>query len=132
MKRLVLDSWPLVAFFNGEPAAKAVDAMIHSAAERKSTLLLSLINWGEIVTAFERKGRALADAIISEIDNLPIEIVAPDRELTRVAASIKAKGGLSYADAFAAALAKGQKAELVTGDPEFNILKKEIAIHWLK
>jgi hypothetical protein len=32
----------------------------------------------------------------------------------------------------AAALAKEKKAELVTGDPEFKPLEKEIKIHWLK
>ena len=31
-----------------------------------------------------------------------------------------------------AALAKEKKAELVTGDPDFKPLEKEIKIHWLK
>lgn len=35
------------------------------------------------------------------------------------------------ADAFAAALAKKLKAELVTGDAEFNALEKEIKVNWL-
>ncbi len=39
---------------------------------------------------------------------------------------------MSLADAFAAALAKEDKAELVTGDAEFKALEKEIKIHWLK
>jgi predicted nucleic acid-binding protein len=39
---------------------------------------------------------------------------------------------MSLADAFAAALARETKAELVTGDPEFKPLEKEIKIHWLK
>jgi predicted nucleic acid-binding protein len=39
---------------------------------------------------------------------------------------------MSYADAFAAALAKIKNAELVTGDPEFKALEKEIKINWLK
>ena len=34
--------------------------------------------------------------------------------------------------AFAAALAKENKAGLVTSDPEFKVLAKGIAIHWLK
>ena len=34
--------------------------------------------------------------------------------------------------ALAAALAKEKKPELVTGDPEFKALEKEIKIHWLK
>ncbi len=39
---------------------------------------------------------------------------------------------LNLADAFAAALAKEKKAVIVTGDPEFNALEKEIKINWLK
>ena len=33
---------------------------------------------------------------------------------------------------FACALAKEKKAELVTGDPEFKEVEKEIKINWLK
>jgi predicted nucleic acid-binding protein len=40
--------------------------------------------------------------------------------------------GLSLADAFAAALSKEKKAELVTGDPEFRALAKEIKINCLR
>jgi uncharacterized protein len=47
-------------------------------------------------------------------------------------ADFKARFKLSLADAFAAALAKEKKAELVTGDPEFKSLDQEIKIHWLK
>jgi predicted nucleic acid-binding protein len=36
------------------------------------------------------------------------------------------------ADAFAAALAKHKKAELVTADTESKPLEKEIKINWLK
>ncbi len=39
---------------------------------------------------------------------------------------------LNLVDAFAAALAKEKKAELITGDPEFKALEKEIKITWLK
>jgi predicted nucleic acid-binding protein len=52
-------------------------------------------------------------------------------ELTRQAAAFKARGGLSYADCFAAALAKERKLELLTGDPEFKTLEKDIKISWL-
>ena len=49
-----------------------------------------------------------------------------------LAAEFKTRFKLSLADAFAAALAKEKKAELVTGDPEFKALEKEIKINWLK
>jgi predicted nucleic acid-binding protein len=39
---------------------------------------------------------------------------------------------LSLADAFAAALARERKADLITGDTEFKPLEKEIKITWLK
>jgi predicted nucleic acid-binding protein len=54
-----------------------------------------------------------------------------DRRLADLAADFKARFKLSPADAFAAALAKERKTELVTGDPEFKALEKEIKINWL-
>ena len=36
-----------------------------------------------------------------------------------------------YADCFAAALAKLRNAELITGDPEFKEVEKEIKVSWL-
>jgi hypothetical protein len=39
---------------------------------------------------------------------------------------------LAYADCFAAALAKLKNAELLTGDPEFKALEKEIKMNWLR
>jgi hypothetical protein len=34
--------------------------------------------------------------------------------------------------AFAAALAKTLKADLVTGAPEFKALEREVKVHWLE
>ena len=38
---------------------------------------------------------------------------------------------MSYADCFAAALAKDRKAELVTGDKEFKQVDGEVNVRWL-
>jgi predicted nucleic acid-binding protein len=85
-----------------------------------------------VVCQFERSGGTEAAAsVIRDIDNLPIEVVPVDRDLTRLAAGFKARGGLSYADAFAAALAKERNAGLLTGDPELKSLDKEIKILWI-
>jgi predicted nucleic acid-binding protein len=62
---------------------------------------------------------------------MSIEIVDADWALTRQAASLKVKGNISYADCFAAALAKSRKADLVTGDKEFKSLDHEIRISWI-
>lgn len=61
----------------------------------------------------------------------PIEIIDTDQPLTLEAEHFKARHKISFADAFAAGLAKQKKAELVTGDREFASLEDEIKICWL-
>lgn len=51
------------------------------------------------------------------LESLPIEFHPVTRPLADLAAGLKARYKLSLADAYAAALAKERKAELVTGDP---------------
>ena len=82
-------------------------------------------------SARDATGATAAAAVIRDIDTLPIEVVPVNRDLARLAAGFKARGGLSYADAFAAALAKERNAGLLTGDPELKSLEKEIKIIWL-
>jgi len=57
--------------------------------------------------------------------------VEVDWQLTHQAAAYKVNGNISYADCFAAALAKTRKAELITGDEEFKVLQEEIKISWI-
>ena len=71
-------------------------------------------------------------AIARELRAAPIEFHPADRRLADLAADFKARYKISLADAFAAALAKDRKTELVTGDPEFKPLEKEIKIQWLR
>lgn len=131
----VLDSWALIAFYKGEPAGDAVEKLIESAADSGKPLLLSAVNWAEVYFTMERAGgRTVAEQTAAEIATLPIDVVGTgdDLKLARLAAQFKAGHKLSLADAFAAALAKEKKAELVTGDPEFKALEKEIKVNWLK
>lgn len=131
----VLDSWALIAFFEDEPAAEAVEKLLARAMAGKHSLLLSVINWGEVYYGTMREvSQAAAEKTASQIAALPIEIVGvgDDLGLVRQAAIYKARHRMSHADCFAAALAKVRDAELVTGDPEFRALENEIKIAWLK
>lgn len=131
----VLDSWALIAFFEDEPAADEVEKLLAQAAADRHKLLLSVVNWGEIYYNTMREvSQEAAEQKASEIAALPIDIIAvsDDRELARQAAIYKATHKMSYADCFAAALAKLKNCELLTGDPEFKALEKEIKINWLK
>lgn len=135
MATKVLDSWALIAFFEDEPAAEAVEKLLAQAAAEKHKLLLSVVNWGEIYYNTMREvSQAAAEQTTREIAALPIDIVgvSDDLHLAKQAAIYKATHKMAYADCFAAALAKSKNAELVTGDPEFKPLEKEIKINWLK
>ncbi len=47
------------------------------------------------------------------------------------AAHVKAHHPISYADAFAVALAQELEAAVVTGDPEFKCVEELIDVEWL-
>ncbi|MDL5053959.1 type II toxin-antitoxin system VapC family toxin [Oscillatoria laete-virens NRMC-F 0139] len=135
MAAKVIDSWALIAFFEDEHAADEVEKILNLASARRHKLFMSAVNWGEVYCATMRKtSRAVADQLAGQIASLPIEIVgvSEDLHMVRQASLYKASYKMSYADCFAAALAKDRKAELITGDPEFKNVENEIKIHWLK
>ncbi len=132
MATKVLDSHALMAFFQDEPGADFVRGLIHKAMETDTNLLMSIVNLGEVWYAIARTNSPeIADQYINEIKGMGIEIVDADWTLTRQAAVFKSGGNISYADCFAAALAKLKKAELVTGDKEFKPLEGEIRVSWI-
>jgi ribonuclease VapC len=129
---VVLDSWPLMAFFEGQGAAAAVERLIGEAGREGRELLLSAVNAGEIWYCTARlAGPEAADAVIGEIAAFGIGIVPADWELSRIAAGFKARFPIAFADCFAAALALHRGAPLATGDPELRALEGEIGIRWL-
>ena len=135
MATKVLDSWALMAYLYDEPAAEEVENLLVKAAAEKQKLLLCVVNWGEIYYSVARAdGEAAAERQAAQLSTLAIELVpvGDDLHLAREAAKMKAKYRMSYADCFAAALAKIRNAELVTGDPEFQGLREESRIHWLQ
>ncbi|MBI4063504.1 MAG: type II toxin-antitoxin system VapC family toxin [Elusimicrobia bacterium] len=130
--RKVLDSYGLIAFFENEPGADRVADLIKEARDKDKPLFLSVVNWGEVYYIVSRTaGKAAAEETIKNLDTLPIEIVGVDRAMTKLAAEFKASRKMSYADCFAAALAKNKKAELITGDKEFKEVEGDIKIVWV-
>jgi predicted nucleic acid-binding protein len=128
----VLDSHALLAFLRGEAGEELVTEMLEKAGIRDTPLLMTEVNYAEVkYTVVRKDGSDRWEEIARELPTLPIEFRPADRALADLAADYKARFKLSLADAFAAALAKERKAELVTGDPEFKPLEKEIKISWL-
>lgn len=132
-RAIVLDSWALMAYLEDEPSAERVADLIADAHEENTPLMMTVVNLGEIFYIIAREASdADAERSIIEIRQLGIEIIDADWSLTHEAAAFKAKHRMSYADCFAAALAKQKKAHLVTGDFEFRQVESEIQILWLK
>jgi len=128
----ILDSYSLIAYVEGEAGAEKVIELFRLARDSGRDLLLSVINWGEVYYVTLREaGRERAEEVACLISTLPIEVIPVDLELTRRAAEFKSTKKMSYADCFAAALAKVRKAELVTGDKEFRQVDGEVKILWL-
>jgi len=135
MATMVLDAHALMVLFNDEPGADEVEKILLKAESGAQKLLMSVVNWGEIYYSILRgASQEMAESKSHEIAGMRIELVpvdTDDLELVRQAAVFKATKKMSYADCFAAALAKIRKAELVTGDREFKQLARDIKIRWL-
>ena len=129
----VLDSHALLALLRDEPGGETVAQILERAGARDQPVHMTEVNYAEVQYMIRRKdGDAAWATIAGELKAAPIEFHPADRRLADAAADFKARFKMSLADAFAAALAKEKKAELVTGDPEFKALEKEIKINWLR
>ncbi|MGA9641216.1 MAG: PIN domain-containing protein [Terriglobales bacterium] len=133
----MLDSFALIAYFRDEPGAETMEGLLisagKSAGKKDSPLLMTDVNYAEVKYSIVKKDGAAAWAEAAKVlEGLPIDFHSTTRALADAAADFKARFKLSLADAFAAALAKERRAELVTGDLEFKALEKEIKVQWLR
>jgi predicted nucleic acid-binding protein len=132
-RALVFDSWAIIAFYEDGPAGKQVAELIAEANERETPLWMSVINAGEVWYIIARRtSETEADATIAELQSLGIQFDNAEWKISRQAALFKSKHTMSYADAFAAALALQKNGHLVTGDREFKQVEKEVPFVWLE
>ncbi len=131
--RTVLDSFALLAFLRGEPGEEKIAALLERAGLRDEPVHMTEVNYAEVKYITIRKdGKDRWEEIAAVLPALPIQFHPATRALADFAADFKARYKISLADAFAAALAKERKAQLITGDLEFKALAKEIKIGWLE
>ena len=127
----VFDSWAILAYAYNEPAADEVENLLVEST-RLQNAWMSSINLGEVwYSLARRKSRDIAEQQLAILSHIGLERVDVDWPMVLLAADYKSRHKISYADAFAAALAKRRNAELVTGDGEFRALDSEIKIHWV-
>jgi len=131
-KALVFDSWAVLAYLGDEASSQGVADLIASAHENRVPMYISSVNAGEVWYILAREiSETEADKAVADLVRLGIELIDTNWPLTRIAGGFKAHHRMSYADCFAAALAKDRKADLVTGDKEFRQIEGDVSIHWL-
>ena len=131
-KALVFDSWAVLAYLGDEASSQEVADLIAGAHENRVPMYMSSVNAGEVWYILAREiSETEADKAVADLVRLGIELIDTNWPLTRIAAGFKAHHRMSYADCFAAALAKDRKADLITGDKEFKQVEDEVSIRWL-
>lgn len=132
MTTYILDSYSIIAFFEKDKGYETMIDIFDIAIRDKIRLYMNLINWGEVYYIILREqGLEKVNQFEKNFEKLPVDIIYPDRLLIKNASRYKVYNALSYADCIAAATASINKAMLVTGDKEFEKLRKEINIKWL-
>jgi predicted nucleic acid-binding protein len=129
----VVDAWALLAWLRDEqPAADSVRQTIQEAEKGNVQLLMSWINAGEVYYMLARKhDPKTAEEFLTRLPSLPIRLVLPEEEDIMAAAKLKSAYRISYADAFAAALAIKENAVVITGDPEMREMGVVLKVEWI-
>ena len=113
----VLDTSALVSYFKDEPSAGKVELVLR----QPSTSLLPFMAIMELRYVLARTfPPPRVDQIIRTLRASGAPIVESDPAWGAAAARLKARGGLSLADAWIASLALLHDAELIHRDPEFD------------
>jgi predicted nucleic acid-binding protein len=129
----LLDAWAVLSLIYGEePAGSHVRELLDRRVDADISIHMSWINLGEVFYLIaRRKGRKQAGDVLNDIKLLPIKRHLPAESDMLSAALLKSSYTLSYADAFAVALAQKLDAEIYTGDPEIILLEDIVRLHRL-
>ncbi|MGD0294762.1 MAG: type II toxin-antitoxin system VapC family toxin [Terracidiphilus sp.] len=128
MKDYVLDANALVRFFRKQDGAAKVRELLNQADKKLVSLSISVVNIAEVLYVYARYSTLdEARKSIRKVQGL-VEFVSPDIEQALAAAELRFVYKLGLADCFAAELAMRTGATLVTADPEFAKLGKQLKI----
>ena len=128
MKLYVLDANAVIRYLSRGLGEEKVAALIQRAARGDARLLISVINWGEALYSLARlAGLSKAKGDLKALSAF-VEPVAADEAQAEEAATLKFRYRMGYADTYAATLALRNGATLVTTDPDFVKLGKQLKV----
>jgi len=125
----LLDTSALLALWNNEAGADAVEKVLREGSAGKVTVYLSFMSLMEIrYRLLKSRGKEAADEIYQAVRMLPCRRVDVDEELILLASDIKGGNSLSVADSFILATAIQQNCTLLHKDPEFESLRDKVSL----
>jgi predicted nucleic acid-binding protein len=128
----VLDANAVLDLIEAGPGSRKVERLLQSALQRQSSLLISVLNWGEVFyLLWQRRGEETARRTLASLSRLPLRIVPVDLSQALKAGEMKAVHKIPYVDCVAAALAVLQQATLVTSDRDFEKLGRQFPVLWI-
>lgn len=113
----VFDTSAIVAHLNDEPEADRIEAVLRAPA-RLMIPFMALMEARYLLLRDRRRDQV--EEALRLVEAWPAQIVESAPTWREVAAEVKARGGLSVADAWIASLALLHDAELLHKDPEFD------------
>ncbi len=128
MKDYALDANALVRYFRDQDGADKVEKLLILAAKKQAVLRISVVNLTEVLYVYARyAGLEKARTAVQKVKSL-VEFESPDPEQALAAAALRIKYKLGMADCFVAELAMRTGATLVTADPEFARLGRQLKV----
>lgn len=128
MKCYVMDANAVIRYLIKGPGIERLDPLFVQALRGNVRLLISVINRGEVFyNLAKRAGLQQATEAWRTLARY-LESVSVSEEHADAAAALKFRYKLGYADCFAADLAMRTGAILVTADPDFVKLGKQLKV----
>jgi len=128
VREYVLDANALVRLFRDREGAAKIQDLLTQADKKLVWLSISVVNLTEVLYVFARYSTLeKARMAIQKVKRL-VEFASPDSEQALAAGELHDRYKLGLADCFAAELAMRTGATLVTSDPDFAKLGKQLKV----
>jgi predicted nucleic acid-binding protein len=128
VKEYVLDANALVRLFRDAPGAETVVELVRQAKSGRANLNISVVNLTEVLYILARYfGQEKALQCVDKARRVA-EPIAVDEQIAIDTAILRIRYKLGLADCFAAELAIRMGATLVTADPDFAKLGKQLKV----
>ena len=133
MVTYALDSSAVLRYLHGEAGSERVAEIIKGHLAERHRAVISAIHWGEVAgVTCKAYGRQAVDLVLSRLLSFGLEIVPTTAERAVLAALIKVRRKVPYADAFGVELASElSNCILVTADFDLKAAVHDVKIEFL-